>query len=140
MKKGVQSRLTIPKSFYAYSIDFPALLLGTNTTKQFNIENDADFRLEQITYFSDIAQGDQTDSTRVIPLILLLITNTGSGRQFMDAPQPLNNIAGTGDRPFILPQPKIFTANSTVQVQATNFSGLTDYNTIISFVGTKLYK
>lgn len=132
--------MKIVKAFYAYSVNFAALAAGANTTLSFNIEADSDFQLEELTYFSDIATAIQTDSSRVIPLLKLLITDTGSGRQFMDADQPINNIAGTGDRPFILPQPKIFPARSTVQVKATNFSAATTYNTVISFIGTKLYK
>jgi len=129
----------VSKSFYAYSVNFAALLFGTNATLSFNIEADANFKLEQITYFSNIANATQTDATRVVPLISLLITNTASGRQFMDSAQPINNIAGTGDRPFILPQPKIFPARSTVQILGANFSAATDYNTVISFIGTKVY-
>jgi len=128
------------KSFYSYSVTFTALLFGTSAEQTILIEADSDFLLQELTYFSNIAQADQTDATRVIPMITLLITNTGSGRQFMDAVQPINNICGTGERPFILPQSKIFTARSSIQISAANFSGATNYNTTVSFIGTKLYK
>jgi len=132
--------MKIVKAFYSYSVNFAALASGQNDTASFNIEADSDFRLEEISYFADVAQAIQTDASRVIPLINLLITDTGSGRQFMNADQPIFNIAGSGERPFILPEAKLFPKRSTVLVKATNFSAGTTYNTVISFIGTKIYQ
>jgi hypothetical protein len=127
-------------SFFSYSITFAALAGGGTDSQSFNVEADADFRLQMLTQFSTIAAGLQTDATRVLPIMTILITDTGSGRNFMDFAQPVNNLFGTAEDPFVLPRPKIFPARSTVLVEATNLTGATTYTTVLTFIGSKIYK
>lgn len=133
-------RTKIAKAFFIYSVEFPAIAGGANETQTFNIEADSDFRLQMLTQFTTILAALQTDATRVLPVSVVLITDTGSGRNFMDFPQPINNLFGTAEDPFVLPYPKIFPARSTVSISMTNLTGATTYNTVLSFIGNKLYK
>ena len=89
--------------------------------------------------FSDIAAAIQTDSSRVIPVATVLITDSGSGRQFMDSDVPVASIFGTGALPFVLPQPKIVSARSNLTVKVTNLTAGTTYNIRLAFIGVKLF-
>lgn len=127
--------------FYIYNVDFAAasLVAGANLTGSINIDSSADFMLQKLTYFADIAGAALTDSTRVIPLVSLTVTDTGSGRELMLNNIPIPSIFGTGQIPFILPRPKKFRRNSTIQVEVSNFSAATAYNLKLAFIGEKLY-
>jgi len=128
------------EDFYVYNAIFGSLAAAATGTDNVNIQADANFKIQKITCFSEIAGGAQTDSSRVIPLITVQVTDTGSGRQLMDAEVPISNIAGTGEIPFILSQPKIIAARSVLEVNVTNVSAGTTYaNTWISFIGVKMF-
>jgi hypothetical protein len=127
-------------AFFTYSVNFSAIAGGANGTETFDIEADSDFRLQMLTQFTSIAVAIQTDATRVIPISTVLITDTGSGRNFMDAAQPVNNLFGTAKDPFVLPRAKIFPARSTVRIEMSNLTGATTYNITLSFIGVKMYK
>ncbi len=130
----------ILKDFYTYETNFDGLAAGTDASQQINIQADSDFELQKLTYFADIGAAAQTDSTRVVPLCSFLILDSGSGRQLMDQSVPLANLAGTGQIPFILPNPKIFAARSVVTITLNNFSVGTTYNVKVSFIGVKRFK
>lgn len=127
------------KDFFIYQVDFAGLASGASSTSTFNIQADANFRWEKFTYFADIAAAGQTENSRVIPLVTILVTDTGSGRNLMDSAMPLSSIAGTGTIPFILQMPKIFAARSTVTITLTNFDAANTYNVRLSFLGTKIF-
>lgn len=127
--------------FFIYEVDFTAgIAAGTTGNSSFTVQADSDFKLLKTCYFADIAVGALTDSTRIVPLATVLITDQGSGRQLMSAATPIPNIFGTGQIPFILPVPKIFAAKSTVGVSVVNFSAASTYNIRLSFIGVKLFK
>lgn len=130
---------TILKDFYIYQLNFSALAAAASATDSFNIQADSAFRWEKATFFADIAAATQTDSSRVIPSTTIIITDTGSGRQLMDAAVPITSLFGSGQIPFILQNPKIFAARSTVTVTLANFDAAAAYNLRLSFIGTKLF-
>lgn len=125
--------------FYVYQVDFLALAAGGTGSGGFSIEADARFQLNKLTFFADLAAAAQTDSTRVLPLVTVLVTATGSGRQLSSGAVPVPALFGTGEIPFILPRPKVFAPNSKVTVAVANFSSATTYNLRLSFIGEKLY-
>lgn len=127
------------KDFYIYNLNFLALAAAASATDSFNIQADAAFRLEKLTFFADIAAATQTDATRVIPSVTLLLTDTGSGRQMMSGAVPISSFFGTGQFPFIMQQPKIFAPRATVSVTVANFDTAATYNIKLSFIGTKLF-
>lgn len=130
----------VVRDFFVYSATFSSLANGTSATQSINIQADSDFIVQKMAYFADIAAAVQTDSSRVIPLCTIQITDQGSGRNLMDSPQPVSSICGTGQIPFILPNPKLFLARSTVVITAANFSAGTTYNLRISFIGHKKFR
>lgn len=131
--------MPVISDFYVYETDFAAIAAGATVTNTINIQADADFVVQKLTYFADLAAAAQTDSGRVIPLVSVLITDTGSGRQLMSSAVPVPNIFGTGEIPYILTQPKIFAARSNIQIQVSNFSAATAYNLKLSLIGVKQF-
>lgn len=128
------------KEFFSYELDFASLASGTSNSDSFNIQADSDFVMQKLAYFADIAAAGQTNSSRVVPLISLTITDTGSGRQLMSSATPIPSIFGTGELPFILPTPRLFQARSNVAVTVQNFDAANTYNLKLSFIGYKRYR
>lgn len=125
--------------FYVYSAVFAALAFGASATQNITVQADSDFILQKLTYQADIAAGNVTDSSRIIPLVTVLITDSGSGRQIMDRAIPVATFFGTGNLPFILPNPKVFKARANITIQATNYSAGTTYNLYLSLIGIKTF-
>ncbi len=129
------------KDFYIYESTVASLANGANDTNNVNIEADSDFILQKLVMFADIAGAVQTDSSRVLPLIKIQITDTGSGRQLFSDDIPMAMILGSGSLPFILPNPRRFASNSVISIAYNNYSAATTYvNIYIGFVGLKDYK
>lgn len=129
----------IMKDFYIYQEDFSGLAAGTSATGNVNIQADSDFVLQKITFFADIAAAAQTESTRVIPLVSMQVTDSGSGRNLFESAVPIAAIFGTGELPFILPTPKLFSARSTITINVSNFDAAATYNLRFSFIGYKAF-
>lgn len=125
--------------FYVYEAEALALVSLTAATDIITIEADSNFVLQKLNYIADIAAAAFTDSTRPIPLITIQLTDTGSGRNLMSNPVPIPSIFGTGQLPFILPNPRVFLRNSTIQVAFANFDAAVTYNIRLSFIGYKIY-
>lgn len=128
------------KDFYVYQEDFTSLANGATATGTINIQADSDFVVQKLTYFADIALAAQTDSSRIVPLATVQITDSGSGRNLMESPSPINSVFGTGELPFILPTPKLFLARTTITMDITNFSTSSTYNIRLSFIGYKVFR
>ena len=132
----------ILKDFYVYQSDFASIASGASSTNTINIQADSDFRWEKATYMAANAAAITgiTWTTRYFPFATILITDTGSGRQLQSAAMPLVNMFGSGDFPFILQQPKIFSARATITLTVTNFDTANALQLRLSFIGTKLFK
>lgn len=128
------------KDFYVYQEDFADLAFGTSETGNINIQADSDFVIQKMAYFADLDGAAQELQTRVIPLVAVLITDTGSGRNLMETAIPVNSLFGTGELPFILPTPKLFLARSTITISVSNFSTDQTYNLRLSFIGHKVFR
>lgn len=126
--------------FFVYEVDFSGLAAAASATSSFTVQQEADFVLSKVTLQADIAAAAQTDSTRVIPLATILISDTGSGNNLMSSAVPLANLFGSGGLPFILPRQRIFVASSVVNITLSNFSAATTYNIRLSFIGEKAFK
>ncbi len=128
----------------AFSYVFPVfsgIAVGASQTQTLQIGADSDFEVLQMQYHMTIAQAAFVDSTRPIPNLLILLTDTGSGRQLMNNPVPLASIAGTGVQPYFLPVTKVFARSAAIQATLTNFDAAvtTAYN-YITLVGRKIYQ
>lgn len=127
------------KDFYTYEIDFLGLVAAEQRNGQIQIQADSDFLWERAVMFADIAGAAQTIDSQVVPLVTVLVTNVGSGRQLMQVQIPVFSVFGTGQLPFVLPEPSVFKARSSINVAVTNFSAATEYNLRLSFIGTKIF-
>jgi len=139
--KEIMNSDNLYRSYYVYTLSLANIIAGAVETDVVNIENDSQFVWTKTSYFVDIAGAVQTDSSRVIPLINVQITDSGSARQFFDEPQAINSIAGQGNIPFILPSPFVFNNNANINASFSNFSAATDYaNLKISLHGFRVYQ
>lgn len=129
----------IIKEFYTYEEDFTGVTSGNSATGNINIQADSDFVMQKLAYHADIAAAAVTDSSRVIPNMTVIITDTGSGRQLMESAVPIASLFGTGQLPFILPTPRLFLARSTINIVVANFDAAVTYNLRLSFTGYKQY-
>lgn len=127
------------REFYVYGIDFEAVAAGTPANGSIQVQADSNFELQKLSFFADIALGDQEQATRVLPLITVQFTDTGTGRQMFNTPIAIPSIMGDGQIPFILPTTKTFQANASILVTLANYSSATDYNVRISLIGSKVF-
>lgn len=130
------------RDFFVYTLAFTgASILAPGAANQgaIQIQADSDFELTKFTMFADIASAAETESTRVLPLVTIQITDTGTGRQLFSSPLPIPAIMGDGRIPFILPVPKIFSANASVAVAVANFSAATSYGLRLCLIGAKIF-
>ncbi len=127
------------RDFYIYEAEALALVAGANANDIINIEADSDFILQKFAYEADIAAAAYTFTTNPIPLITIQLIDSGSGRQLMQNPIPVNSFMGDGQLPFILPNPRKFLRNSTIQVAFNNFDAAVTYNIRLAFIGYKIY-
>ena len=127
------------RDFYIYEAESLALAAGTSSNDVINIEADSDFILKKMTYEADILAAAYTFTTNPIPLISIQLIDTGSGRQLMQNPIPVNSFMGDGKLPFYLDNPRRFERNSTIQIAFTNFDAAQAYNIRLAFIGYKIY-
>ena len=129
------------RDFFVYEAEVVAIpIAGGVATDTIQIQADADFIWQKATYQADIAGAAVTDATRVIPNVLVQITDTGSNRQLFFNPLPIPNIFGTGRVPFILPNPRLFIKTSTIQIDFTSFEAAITPTIRLSFIGYKFYR
>lgn len=139
--KELMNNPGIYRSYYVYTLGVDSIAASAVASDTVNIENDSQFIWTKTSYFCDLAGAAQTDSSRVIPLVNLQITDSGSARQFFDEAQPVNSIAGQGNIPFILPSPFVFKNNANINASFTNFSNASTYlNLKISLHGFRVYR
>jgi hypothetical protein len=129
------------EDFYVYETDFLAVAAGATVTNNIQIQADSNFRWEQGILFAanNAALTALTPATQLFPLATVLITDTGSGRQLSSGAMPIQNLFGSGQLPFILQKPKIFTARATIAITITSFDTAIVQQLRLSFIGTKLF-
>lgn len=115
------------------------LAAGATATVNVQIDAGAPFLIVSQSFFANTANGAITVSTMPAPNVVVLITDTGSTRTLMDTAIPIPAIFGTGQFPYVLPEPKLMQANSQLSVQATNRDAAAGYNFYLCFNGFKLF-
>jgi hypothetical protein len=125
---------------YTYVAGVQNLAAASSDSFNLQIEADAYFVITKISYMSDVAGAAQTDSTRVIPLVSVLITDTGSGRNLMSQAVDVSAIAGHEGLPFVTPTARWILPNSAVNFVFTNYSAATTYANVTLYLhGKKLW-
>ena len=123
--------------WYVYNVEFFALAPTAQATANVAIEADANFIHVKTSGFASVGDAAQTYDLRIVPLVTLQITDTGSGRNLLNGNTAWSNIVGWGEIPYILPIRRKYKANSTIRVQATNFDAAVTYDLRLSFSGIK---
>lgn len=129
---------------FTYSIAFPAVTgINPSFSGTIQIQADADFAILQSTFdFCLNTAATDAPAAELKPNMSVLLTDTGSGRQFMDRLVPINNLFGDARLPYVWPVPRLLAASSTMQVQvacvntAMDF-GVSVYTLTLSFQGEK---
>lgn len=130
----------IAEDFFSYTTRFEDLLAGATGNNFIQIEADSDFLIQKLAASTFENGASITVFAQPIPLCTILIVDTGSGRQIMNEPIPVDALFGNGKLPYILPTPKLFVKNSRINVNLFNFSTATDYADIwITFEGKKIF-
>lgn len=106
------------RDFFIYSAEFLPLGAGATAVQQVSIQGDSNFELTALT--GDVRDADSDEAVIAQPAILINLRDQGAGRYVFDRAQIWDNIIGTAERPFVLPMPKMFTANSVLSVECTN--------------------
>ena len=130
----------IRRDFFIYTSEALAIAAAGNANDIINIEADSDFFLQKFAYEADIAAAAFVLNTTPIPLITIQLIDSGSGRQLMNNPVPVSSFMGNGQLPFILPNPRLFLRNSTIQIAYANFDAAVTYNIRLAFIGYKIYR
>lgn len=127
--------------FFVYQVpNVASLAAGANSQQALPFDQDSNFIWQKLSVFTDIAGAAQTDSTRVLPLVTIQITDSGNSQGFFNAPVPIPSIIGDGRLPFVLPQPQIVRPNATLQFNFSNFSAATTYlNLRVALIGIKRF-
>lgn len=135
-----QRPVVIAEDYYVYQIQFEDVTSGATQTGFIQIEADSDFLIQKFGYLSNVAGDSVEFNTLDVPLVTVLIIDTGSGRQLMNSAVPLGAFWGDGRLPYILPTPKLFVKNTRINVTIFNFSDATDYADIwLAFQGKKIF-
>lgn len=98
-----------------------ALAPGATGNTSIQIDAGTDFYWIATTIQADISGGALTESSDIIPLVTLLINDTGTSRNLMNAPVPLGSLCGDGKRPYRLVRPRLFRANSIVNLTFVSY-------------------
>jgi len=128
------------EDFFIYTKEIPSLAAAASIPTSIQIDASSHFKWIKTTVYGFVvgANPQQTDATRIILPITMLVVDGASGLQLSNAAVPLSTEAGTGDLPFIVPLPRIFAARSTIDLTFANF-GTSTYRFWVSFVGVKMF-
>lgn len=128
------------RDFFVYQAEAVTIPAGGNITDTIQIQADADFILQKLTYQADNAAAQEDASTRVLPNVLVQITDTGSSRRLFFEPVPVTSVFGTGELPFILPNPRLFRKTGVIQIDFTSFEAAATPTVRLSFIGYRYYR
>lgn len=138
---GRIGQVVISDEFYIYTTGRPAAAIAPAATTSTNIQiqADSDFLIEKLSFNADVAAATQTESSRLLPNVHVLLTNTGSGRQLMNVQMPITGLFGSAELPFILPRQYLLPASGTLQIQLVSFEAAISPFITLNFIGRKIY-
>jgi len=117
--------------YYWYVTNIGASVAAAGVTStSVQIDAGTDFYWIASSYQIDISGASLTESSNIIPLLTVLINDTGTSRNLMNSAVPLPAIAGDGKRPYRLVRPRLFRANSVINFTWTNYSNATTYSDV----------
>lgn len=129
----------IIRDFFIYTTGRFAIAPAANSLQTINIQKDADFEINKLTFSADIAGAAITGNTFPIPNVTVLITDSGSGRNLMNQAVPLEALFGIGKDVFILQLPRVLMASSQITLSVTSFEAANTMNISLNMIGYKLF-
>jgi hypothetical protein len=115
--------------FYATNVQ--GLSNGSpNGQSTIQIDSGVDFYWFATTMQADLVGAAQTESGIVIPLVNVLINDTGSRKNLQNIAIPVASIAGFGERPYRLIRPRLFRASSTINFTWTAITASQTYTNL----------
>lgn len=139
MPQGVSGGLS--DQFYVYDLTFPGVTTGATVPVSLQIDSLSNFLWRATTFFAypDGATFTTPFIDNFIRPFTLTLTDSGTGRQFFNHAVPIDDIAGIGKFPFVLPEPYLWAANSSIQAVLTNLDTNTWDNVHLSLIGKKTF-
>lgn len=131
----------VSKNAFTYGTSISAPLApNASATSSFNIDGDSDFYWSKLAVHGVSGDDGTTYDAELLPEVNIIITNTTTGRQFMNQGIPVSSIAGNGRLPFILPMVTYFPAKSTIKIDYLNASDNQTFSDLyLSFIGIKAF-
>ncbi len=129
------------KAWFIYNTGTPSSLAPAGSLQSsFQVDKDSDFFWTKLTVHAVSASDGTTVQNELLPEVNVIITNTSSGRAYMNEAVPLANFSGSGRLPFILPMETYIPAMTQIQVQYLNVSDQSTYSLLeLSFIGYKAF-
>ena len=105
------------------------------------VQGDSKFEWMKTTASYSLAGGTPPQQSTDKTNISVFISDTGSGRNLMNAPVQIDSIAGNGKEPYILGVTRIFQPNATIQCTVTNTDAVVTWNAVqLTLHGRKIFK
>lgn len=124
---GQVVQVPVTRDWFAYTFNVSSIANGATSTATINIQADANFICEKVSCFADISGEVQTVESQVVPLVTVMLTDSGSGRSLFNAALPIASICGPNLAGENLPFGRCFSANSNISAVFTNYSNATTY-------------
>lgn len=122
--------------YFVIPLRWTSLLTATAQEQSAQVPKDSDFLIREINHAAYTPAGTLLPT----PDELIDMVDSGSGRLFNTSIRPhITTVTGTGQRPFILPEPRIIAGGNAVSIVIENISGATIDRQHLSLVGCKIF-
>jgi len=126
---------SLKQNLYFYSVVIPITGALASATGILNMDSDAPFKMFRILGTSD----QDLDSDFQPNNFSVAITDQGSGRRMMNLEIPQRLLCQPANGGLILPQPVLFSPNTTLNFSVTDLSGNAANIVTIMLAGIKNY-
>lgn len=130
-----QGQQIVGIEYFGYSVEIDNVAAGGAATSIFQVQSDSDF---VCTYLSGAAVNPGNAFIDPVPVGLIQITDTGSGKTFFNQPTFMGLVLGQGGYPFLLPAPRLIAPNTNIQYNVTNLQQ-TPRNIFITMLGARIF-
>lgn len=121
---------------FTYTMIFTSVASLATATANLLIDAASDFLIVS----QAVAAVDDVTTLAVASAALIQINDSGSSSNLFNAPIPLTNAFGTAQLPFLLPMPRLFSANSTITGTLNNKTTANATTFFLTFQGMKIWK
>lgn len=114
-----QGQQIVGIEYFGYAVEIDNVAQNAAASGIFQVQSDSDF---VCTYLSGISYNPTTGGVDPVPIGLIQITDTGSGKTFFNQPAFMGLVFGQGGYPFLLPAPRLIAPNTNIQYNVTNLN------------------